>query len=68
MRQKSAITEVWDESPFAHRGVGRCAEVQVTHDPAYRVSAILGPDGNPLLVGYERPKVGFDLTPRNKRT
>lgn len=32
--------------------------------PAVRVSQLLGPDGEPLLVGYERPKVGFDLSPK----
>lgn len=32
----------------------------------YRVSSLLGPDGYPLKVGYERPRLGFDLTPRKK--
>ncbi|ULB09127.1 hypothetical protein ORIO_04190 [Cereibacter azotoformans] len=32
--------------------------------PAERVSALLGPDGEPLRVGFERPKMGFDLSPR----
>lgn len=32
-----------------------------------RISELLGPDGEPLMVGYERPRLGFDLTPRGKR-
>jgi len=33
--------------------------------PAHeRVSELLGPDGNPLMVPFERPKLGFDLRPK----
>jgi hypothetical protein len=37
---------------------------EVFDAPRARVSELLGPDGEPLMVGYERPKLGFDLTPR----
>ena len=40
---------------------GYCADVTVFTAPAHRISELLGPDGEPLMVGYERPKVGFDL-------
>jgi hypothetical protein len=43
---------------------GWCSGVVVDHNPAYRPSAVLGPDGAPLLVGYERVALGFDLRPR----
>ena len=32
--------------------------------PSERVSALLGPDGEPLLVGIPRVRLGFDLTRR----
>lgn len=47
---------------------GECIYIQVDHSPAERISALLGPDGEPLRVGYERPKIGFDLRPRNSLT
>jgi hypothetical protein len=34
----------------------------------FRISALLGPDGNPLRVGFERPKLGFDLSPTKEKT
>lgn len=34
---------------------------------ATRISAVLGPDGEPLRVGFERPKLGFDLRPKGER-
>ena len=46
---------------------GQCVAPQVYSAPAERVSALLGPDGEPLRVGYERPKLGFDLRPRNAK-
>jgi hypothetical protein len=33
-----------------------------------RISALLGPDGEPLKVGYPRARLGFDLTQRGTRT
>ena len=47
---------------------GYCPEPQVWHAPAERVSAVLGPDGEPLRVGYDRPRMGFDLTPVSRRS
>lgn len=44
-----------------------CPVPEVFSTPAHRVSALLGPDGEPLLVPFPRPRIGFDLTPRNKR-
>ena len=39
--------------------------IPALHDrPAARVSALLGPDGEPLLVPYPRRAIGFDLRPR----
>lgn len=35
--------------------------------PHERVSALLGPDGEPLMVQYPRRAIGFDLTPRGKK-
>lgn len=45
-------------------GPSECPSPQVWQAPAERVSELLGPDGEPLLVGYERPRIGFDLTPK----
>ena len=45
---------------------GYCPEPQVWHAPAERVSAVLGPDGEPIRVGYDRPKMGFDLSPAKR--
>jgi len=50
---------------FSDDDEGFCREVDVIVPQHARVSALLGPDGQPLMVGYERPKLGFDLTPRN---
>jgi len=33
----------------------------------HRVSELLGPDGEPLMVPYARHKLGFDLTPRKRK-
>lgn len=44
-----------------------CPVPQLWHIPSERVSAVLGPDGEPLRVGYKRPRIGFDLTPREAR-
>lgn len=45
---------------------GYCGGQQIECGSHLRVSALLGPDGEPLMVGYERPRMGFDLTPRGK--
>lgn len=46
---------------------GACIAPQVWHQPAERVSAVLGPDGEPIKVGYERPQIGFGLPHRGAR-
>ncbi len=33
----------------------------LSYRPSYRVSALLGPDGEPLLVPIPRVAIGFDL-------
>lgn len=43
-----------------------CPMPDFWHAPAERVSALLGPDGEPLRVSYPRPRMGFDLTPKAK--
>lgn len=44
--------------------VYQATEVEVV--PVERVSALLGPDGKPLMIPVERHRIGFDLTPRKK--
>jgi hypothetical protein len=46
--------------------LGKCANPQVWHTPAERISELLGPDGEPLTVPYPRNRIGFDLTPRGQ--
>lgn len=43
---------------------GWCPHVVVEENPKVRVSALLGPDGRPLLLEYEKHPVGFDLRAR----
>lgn len=38
----------------------------VFSQPAERLSALLGPDGAPLMVAYPRPRLGFDLSTRSR--
>ena len=42
---------------------GECPTPDVWHAPAERISALLGPDGEPLKVAFPRLRIGFDLTP-----
>ena len=53
----------WETSEDA----GQCADVTVFVGGHSRVSELLGPDGEALDVPYERPALGFDLTPKGKR-
>lgn len=46
---------------------GQCVAPSVWHSPAERVSEVLGPDGEPIMVGFERPRMGFDLTPKGSK-
>lgn len=62
MKIKSSWTEALDGFPDSWDGY--CANPEVEARMHWRVSALLGPDGEPLRVGIERPKLGFDLTPR----
>ncbi len=36
-------------------------------DDDTRVSALLGPDGNPLIIRRARPRIGFDLRPAQQK-
>ena len=56
------ITSNWDWSLFNLEQDGFCPEVSVDEVRHERISALLGPDGEPLKVGFARPKLGFDLT------
>lgn len=58
------ITSNWNWSLFALGQDGVCPSVTVDETRHERISALLGPDGEPLRVGYERPRLGFDLTKR----
>lgn len=60
-RPRGMIVEGWDLDDLPQ---GYCSDVEIDHGPAVRVSALLGPDGNPLLVPFERPALGFDLRAR----
>ena len=42
---------------------GYCPVPTVDMPRHERISALLGPDGKPLMVPYARPRLGFDLTP-----
>ena len=53
---------IWDY----HFPEGQCVAPSVFCTPAERVSALLGPDGEPLRVGFERPRIGFDLRPKKE--
>lgn len=46
---------------------GRMEPVTVFTPSHERVSELLGPDGEPLMVQYERPALGFDLRPKHER-
>lgn len=62
MKPRACWTEAMDG--FPDEWTGFCANPEVEARLNYRISALLGPDGEPLRVGIERPKLGFDLTPR----
>ena len=62
MRIKASWTEAMEGFPDAWDGY--CSGREVFGREHYRVSELLGPDGEPLQIGYERPKLGFDLRRR----
>lgn len=45
---------------------GHIESVTVFTPSHERVSELLGPDGEPLMVPYPRPSLGFDLRPKCK--
>ena len=59
---RAAWTESWNGFPDKWSGV--CGGYDVFAGDSVRISALLGPDGEPLMVGYERPSIGFDLRRR----
>ena len=65
MKNRAAWTEDWNG--FPNEWSGYCGGLEVDHSPAYRLSELLGPDGDPLKVGYARPRVGFNLTPKGRK-
>lgn len=64
-RTKAAWTESMDGFPDGWDGF--CSGRDVESYAPFRISALLGPDGEPLRVGIERPKLGFDLRPRGAK-
>ena len=57
---RSAWVECFDGFPSDWGG--QCAGYDIETPHPFRVSAILGPDGEPLRVPLPRNKIGFDLT------
>lgn len=47
---------------FPDKWEGFCAGKEVETAHPYRISALLGPDGEPLRVPFPRNRIGFDLT------
>ena len=61
------VTNPSDEQLAVLDEVGSMEPVTVFTPSDERVSELLGPDGEPLRVAYERPALGFDLRPANER-
>jgi len=60
IKMEGSWTEAMDGFPTEWGG--RSSGLDVFASEHQRVSALLGPDGEPLMVGYSRPKLGFDLS------
>lgn len=61
------IVSNWDWSLLdIPNDMGECASPAVLDRPHERVSELLGPDGEPLLVAYPRRAIGFDLRPQKR--
>lgn len=45
---------------------GYCSGRDIEAPHPFRISALLGPDGEPLRVPLPRPKLGFDLSRRSR--
>jgi hypothetical protein len=57
---RAAWTESYDG--FPEEWGGFCTGRDIESAMPYRISALLGPDGEPLKVPLPRHKLGFDLT------
>lgn len=57
------VTQHWFDNDMDQWGKTRGDEV---FEGGHRTSRLLGPDGTPLV--YPKPRLGFDLTPRNRKT
>lgn len=64
MKIKVSWTEAIDGFPDVWDGI--CGGTDVLDPRSTRVSALLGPDGEPLVIERARMRLGFDLTPRGK--
>ncbi len=56
------VTQHWFDHDMDQWGKTRGQDVVEANN---RLSCVLGPDGAPLV--YLKPRIGFDLTPRNRR-
>jgi hypothetical protein len=52
----------WDPWPDPMDHVNETMTIHESRD--VRISALLGPDGEPLTIVKRRHKIGFDLRPR----
>ncbi len=57
------ITDWWLMDPYKGGG---STQPMMEYRPKERISKLLGPDGEPLLVPIQRIAVGFDLRPKAK--
>lgn len=58
--QEGFVWEVFDNP-------GECPEPDFWETTKERISSLLGPDGEPLIILLDRPKLGFDLRPAPQR-
>lgn len=58
---RAAWTECWEGFPAGWEGACAGFDIETAHP--YRISDLLGPDGEPLRVPLPRNRIGFDLTP-----
>jgi hypothetical protein len=65
MKPRAAWTECWDGFPEGWDGQCGGWDIETSHP--FRVSALLGPDGEPLRVPLPRNKIGFDLSVKGNR-
>ena len=58
----------WTEAMagFPDEWDGYCSGRDIEAPHPFRISALLGPDGEPLRVPLPRPKLGFDLSRRSR--